>query len=341
MPFIEEAYLPILHMPGVWWGTLGLTGRKASNISSSLSTPALALPDESRVLQDSIGIMQWAEEHRQDGAPSLFSPTGTPGVSPQAEAAFFVWLRDNLDPEPVDAKLPGAPPPTTPWAGPECLVGVSMDTLPNVPATVVDTLPPPVRRALADPKPSSPASNLPPASFSLTGKSPLELMRHWHDRVGPLTRRLGYHYVLSDPDLFSELTWGNTGGLQAAVASTPARHGIIGGIKALNINRAAAMKALGHLKGEFAAVEELLAGGQPFLGGAAFGAADLYWACMAAPALMVQPSEGMNGVYPWKQLPDDFLAASRAFRASAAGRHALACFALYRTRGLDVPEARL
>lgn len=343
--YAEEAYLPMLHMPGVWWSTLGWTGRQASNVSSSFSTPLLMLPGESpQLLHSSIGIVQYADEHRSEGAPSLMAGAPTPGVPSQQEAALFTWLREHLSPAPpTQQPVPDAPLPEHKHPG---LAGLATcdawdaATLPDVPEAVLAALPPPAQRALAHPC-ATPPTRLPletePAN--LEGLDALALMQHMHDRVGPLSRRAGYHEVFRQPGLFGKLAAANVAGLQAWIAASPAQSLIIQGVRSLNINAASATKARKHLLAEFEAVGRRLEAGGPFLCPGGFGAADLYWAAMVAPALMVQPGEGMGAVYPWDDLAEEFKEYALTLRGSLAGRHALACFALYRHAYLQVPAA--
>ena len=72
----------------------------------------------------------------------------------------------------------------------------------------------------------------------------------------------------------------------------------------------------------------LEANGGQFLVGHCFTAADMSFACLSYP--LIFPPEYADVMMPLAEMPDDFQAMVRKFRATPAGRHAMRCYAKHR-----------
>jgi glutathione S-transferase len=74
--------------------------------------------------------------------------------------------------------------------------------------------------------------------------------------------------------------------------------------------------------------------GKRYLVGDRFTAADLAFACMAAPILLPRPEEGYGAVLPpLEETPPAFAEVAREMRETPAGRFALRMFRQERGRG--------
>lgn len=157
-----------------------------------------------------------------------------------------------------------------------------------------------------------------------------ELMSHYHDRLGPNTRRWIYGFVLSDAELFTRLARLNSPAWQSWLISKGS-HGLISYIRsALAVTPERVERSLEHVRAEVDAASHILRSSH-FLGGDLFTAVDLYFACMLAPALLVQPHEGYDAVLPRiEDAPEDVQEVVHELRATPAGKHALRMFADFR-----------
>lgn len=153
------------------------------------------------------------------------------------------------------------------------------------------------------------------------------------ETLGPHTRRWVYAHVLEDPVLTRRaLTTGASG--RARVAYRALQPLITFGMKrGLNITPASKERSRAKVEEVFAKVDALLADGRPYLGGDRFGAADLTFAALGAPA--VTPDGygpvGMD-LPPMDDLPPAFLEEARPYRERPAGRHILRLYAEERRR---------
>lgn len=157
-----------------------------------------------------------------------------------------------------------------------------------------------------------------------------ELMAHYHDRLGPNTRRWAYGFVLEDAELFTQLARKNAPPWQSWLISKWSR-GIMDYVKSsLAVTPERVERSLDHIRNEVDAASSALRSTH-FLGGDLFTAVDLYFACMLAPALLVQPHEGYDAVLPRiEDAPDRVQEVVHELRATPAGRHALRMFAEFR-----------
>ncbi len=159
-----------------------------------------------------------------------------------------------------------------------------------------------------------------------------ELEQHFHDDLGPHTRRAAYFFAFGDPSLLGRIAAHNVGPLQARLFQQTYRL-VTGGIaRALHIERATAEQSIAQVREVFAEVGERMRG-RRYLVGDTFTAADLAFACMAAPGLLVSKKEGFGAWLPTRaDLPAEAGAMVDELRASDAGRYALRMFAEERGR---------
>lgn len=154
-----------------------------------------------------------------------------------------------------------------------------------------------------------------------------ELENYYHDRLGPHTRRVAYYYVFKNKDLFLQLARKNVGPIQAKLCGlffNAIRKRIE---RPLRINSENVKKSINYIKKEFSAVEKTLTDGRLFLLGNRFSAADLSFACMAAPCLMISTAEGYGAVLP--SLDDDipeFVTLAKELRLTKTGQFVLRLF---------------
>ncbi len=160
-----------------------------------------------------------------------------------------------------------------------------------------------------------------------------ELDHQFSERLGADARRLAYHYILDEREGMRELAERNVSPGQARlfVALLPL---IRRTIRAkLRVNEEHAARSLVRIEETFAAIDERLADGRPYLLGDRFSAADLGFASMSALVLLIQPSEGYGAwLPPLERVPPAFAAIVRRLRDSDAGRFALRMFAEERGR---------
>jgi glutathione S-transferase len=160
-----------------------------------------------------------------------------------------------------------------------------------------------------------------------------ELEQQFAERLGADTRRLAYHYILDDDTSMRELAVHNVSPAQARLFMTllPAVRRVIH--DKLRVNAEHAARSLTRIEEAFAAVDDRLSDGRPYLLGDRFSAADLAFASLSALALIVQPSEGYGAwLPPIDRAPPEFAAIARRLRDSSAGRFALRMFAEERGR---------
>ncbi len=69
--FEESKYMPVLHMPAVWWATKYAEDAGADRVSSRFSTPVLVCEDGQRIC-DSGRILHYLEERREQSIASLY-----------------------------------------------------------------------------------------------------------------------------------------------------------------------------------------------------------------------------------------------------------------------------
>lgn len=152
--------------------------------------------------------------------------------------------------------------------------------------------------------------------------------RRLSGRFGADTRMLAYAYLLPERHLFVELGERSVPAAQAKLFRLLAP--MIGRMlhTRMRLDPEQVGKARSRVMAEFAAISERLADGRPYLLGDRFTAADLSFAALSAPVLMVQPSEGFGAWLPGpEQVPAGLRELSEELRVTPAGRFALRMFA--------------
>jgi glutathione S-transferase len=160
-----------------------------------------------------------------------------------------------------------------------------------------------------------------------------ELEQQFAERLGADARRLAYYCILDDAQSMRDLAEHNVPRNQARLfmALLPVIRKTIR--DKLGIDEEHTTRSLARIEEAFAAVDDRLADGRPYLLGDRFSAADLGFASMAALALLVQPNEGYGAWLPsMDRLPPEFGAIVKRLRDTPAGRFALRMFAEERGR---------
>jgi glutathione S-transferase len=157
-----------------------------------------------------------------------------------------------------------------------------------------------------------------------------ELEQHFHDALGPHTRRAAYGALLSRPELIQQIARHNVDVAQQLALRLSGPLIGLALSKALGVNDAGVRSSVEKVKRELDAVSTRLRDGRPFLLGDRFSAADLAFACLAAPAVM--PPEYSAWLPPLGALDPDVRARTLELRQTPAGAFALRLFAEERRR---------
>ncbi|KAJ1455333.1 hypothetical protein M885DRAFT_617198 [Pelagophyceae sp. CCMP2097] len=162
---------------------------------------------------------------------------------------------------------------------------------------------------------------------------------HFHDALGPSTRRFAYYHLFQHFDGRDAAQLGAANGVpawQTMAVRVPGVYaaGRLAIKRGLGVNRARAARAEGHILGELDAVARRRKG--KFLHGDRITLADMSFASLMLPALGVPPELMPPGVAlpPPDALGEHFARQSERFRDHDAGRFALEVLS-YRPRGLD------
>ena len=156
------------------------------------------------------------------------------------------------------------------------------------------------------------------------------LDRRFHDDLGPHTRRVAYFHAFADPALLGKLADRNVSAEQARLfkALYPVVKQVIR--RNLRVDRSGADRSTVKVRALFEEIGERVRG-RRYLVGETFTAADLAFACMAAPALLPTPEEGYGACFPRvEEVPEEIAGLVRELRASEAGLYALRMFATER-----------
>jgi glutathione S-transferase len=156
-----------------------------------------------------------------------------------------------------------------------------------------------------------------------------ELEQRFGNELGAHTRRVGYGFVLAQPGMLQRIADHNVGRAQSLAFRAVAPLVGLGVAKALRIGPDAIARSIAKVRAEMAWVGERL-DGRRWLVGDRFTAADLAFACMAAPALL--PA----GYGAWLPAVDELQSEAAAMvlelRETPAGRFALRLFREERPR---------
>ncbi|MCA9655131.1 MAG: glutathione S-transferase family protein [Myxococcales bacterium] len=151
-----------------------------------------------------------------------------------------------------------------------------------------------------------------------------EVERRAHDDIGPHTRRLVYHYLLSHPRLFAEIIRANVGRAQYTAFRVLQPLVTLGLRRALGISEPRARRSLERIRGVVAELDERL-GERRYLVGERFTAADLTVASLLAPVL-VPESYGAK-LPPLDALPSELRAVVEETRATRTGAQVMRVYA--------------
>jgi len=151
-----------------------------------------------------------------------------------------------------------------------------------------------------------------------------ELEQHFHDELGPHTRRAAYGLFFDRPELLQAVADHNVDRVQAGLfrAAYPL---VKRGLKrALGIDDRRVQRSVEKTFREFEAVSERLGDGRPYLLGDRFTAADLAFASLAAPAVV--PPEYSAWLPPLEDFPSDVQQRTQTLREMPAGAFAMRLF---------------
>ena len=152
-----------------------------------------------------------------------------------------------------------------------------------------------------------------------------------HDELGPHTRRMAYYFALQDPTLLQDMADTNVGRVQAWVFKRLYPYAAGRLRRRLKIDEAGFERSRAKVDAVFDEVAEAVAD-TGYLVGERFTAADLTVACMAAPIVCVQHSEGYSAHLPsLTGLQPNAEAVVLAAREHPAGQHALRMFREHRS----------
>jgi glutathione S-transferase len=157
-----------------------------------------------------------------------------------------------------------------------------------------------------------------------------DLEHHFHDDLGPHTRRVAYDTLFEQPELMRQIARHNVDRLQAWAfmrAYPLAKKGLS---KFLAIDQRRVAASIDQIYREFDAVSERLRDKRPFLLGDRFSAADVAFACLASPAVL--PPEYSAWLPPLEAFSPTVRARALALRDTLAGAFVMRLFREERER---------
>jgi glutathione S-transferase len=164
-----------------------------------------------------------------------------------------------------------------------------------------------------------------------------ELVDRFGEELGPHTRLVGYWHAFRSRTAVRTLAAKNVGPFQGLAfrAMAPFGKGFIK--RGLGVTDARCRDAMDRVRAQLALVEDRLAQG-PYLVGGSFTAADLTFASLMAPVLLVSRAEGYGATLPdLDQFAADAREVVAEMRATRGGRFALDMFSRYRRGRAPMP----
>jgi glutathione S-transferase len=160
----------------------------------------------------------------------------------------------------------------------------------------------------------------------------LDLVHALGTDLGPYTRIAWYHRTLDNPRIMADLASRNVSRGQALAFRAMGPLGSMTIARYLGVTEESYRRAVACIYDQLAKVEQRLDRG-PYLVGDTFTAADLTFASLLAPVLLVSREEGYSARFPSR---DEVDSEARAFvddvRATRAGKFALEMFRRHRHR---------
>lgn len=165
---------------------------------------------------------------------------------------------------------------------------------------------------------AEPASKLYPAEFAREIK---ELEAMFDTKLGVAARQWAYFYVLPMRSLMQQLWCAEVPKWQSWLFPVTFSYTQSVVMRMYEVNADNAKTAYGQIEAIFAEVSDRLSDGRNYLVGNSFSAADLTFACLAAP--LVTPAE-YGGIFAdSSQLPKEMVSQMQVLRGSIAGQYVL------------------
>lgn len=157
-----------------------------------------------------------------------------------------------------------------------------------------------------------------------------ELVDSFGRELGPYTRLLAYWHVLKKPRVVRSLARDNVSPRQALAFRVFAPIGTQLIRRGLGVTEARSQRALERVRAQVAQVEERLEG-RRYLVGDSFTAADLTFAALMAPVLLITRAEGYGATLPdAEELGSEVRALIAEMRGTRAGAFALEMYRRHR-----------
>jgi len=165
----------------------------------------------------------------------------------------------------------------------------------------------------------------------LVDEESLGLDKRFSNDLGPHSRRFGYHHLLGDAKLLRNFFWslGNKPQALGAIVMRPVYERAMR--KALRINAKSAERSKLKVREIASDVEDMLSDGRNYLCGDAFSIADLSYAALLAPSLLLTRQEGYGSEFPsMEEAGGEVAAFAREMRTRRAGEFALSIYEKHR-----------
>jgi len=157
-----------------------------------------------------------------------------------------------------------------------------------------------------------------------------ELVEYYGRRFGPHTRLAAYWHAFRNKSALPKIAAANVGRAQALAFRALAPLGSALIRRGLKIDATSYEHSLARVREEIAATDRRLEG-RSYLVGDRFTAADLTWASLIAPVMLITPAEGYGAVLPAAtDFPADTQELVAEVRASRSGAFALEMFRRHR-----------